>query len=160
MGGKKCIEKKSTAVITLGNELMGDDGAGPAVKNALGKAKLSKGVVLLDGGTGGLGVLHLMLDYDRVIIVDCCDFGGKAGDVKVFKPDDVTNLREKTKFSLHSLDMFGLIEFGKQIGNVPHDIWIVGVQPKKVGMGEGLSAPVRNAIPKAVKAILGLLDLL
>lgn len=148
-----------TAIITVGNELMGDDGVGPAIFKALESNGLPPGVSLIDGGTGGLGVLHLMSDYDRVIIVDCCDFGGKAGEAKAFKPEDVLTKRGQTKFSLHDLDLLGLIEFGKQLGKMPKDLVMVGVQPKKVGMGEGLSAPVKKAVPKVVKTILCLLGI-
>jgi len=154
------ISKAKTAVITVGNELMGDDGVGPAVFKTLERTILPRGVALIDGGTGGLGILHLMSGYDRVILVDCCDFGGKAGAVKVFKPEDVLTKRGNAKFSLHSLDLLGLIEFGKQIGNLPRDLCIIGVQPKKVGMGEGLSVPVQKAVPMAVGAVLGMLDVL
>ena len=148
-----------TAIITVGNELMGDDGIGPAVFKALELTGLPTGVSLIDGGTGGLGVLHLMSDYDRVIIVDCCDFGGKAGNVMVFRPEDVHTKRGQAKFSLHSLDLLELIEFGKQLGKMPKDLVMVGVQPKKVGMGEGLSAPVKKAVSSTVKAVLCVLDM-
>ena len=60
-------------VLGLGNPLRGDDGIGPRVIEALQDRGLPSGVEVIDGGTGGLGLVNMLSCRQRVIIVDAAN---------------------------------------------------------------------------------------
>ncbi|MBU6998165.1 MAG: hydrogenase maturation protease [Theionarchaea archaeon] len=146
-------EAAAIAVITIGNELMGDDGAGPAVFEALRKEPLPPGVDVIDGGTGGMSLLHVIKDYPHVILVDCADFGGNPGEVKVFVPEEVRSLKE-IEYSLHQLDLLEVIALSQRIGEAPRTIHIVAVQPERIEPATTLTRKVSAALPLMVKEVL------
>jgi hydrogenase maturation protease len=70
-------------IIGCGNLLMGNDSAGLRVLNVLEGS--SFGLELIEGGTGGIGLLPLIEGADLVIIADAMTgIGKKPGDVHVF----------------------------------------------------------------------------
>ncbi|MBU7013898.1 MAG: hydrogenase maturation protease [Theionarchaea archaeon] len=141
------------AVIALGNELMGDDGAGPAVLKALQRESLPPGVDVIDGGTGGMALLHVIKDYAHVIFIDCVDFGGIPGEVRVFLPEEVRSLRG-IEYSLHQLDLMEVITLSQRIGEAPEIMQIIAVQPEKIEPATTVSERVSAAIPLVVEEIL------
>ena len=66
----------STAVIGLGNPLMGDDGFGlVALERIREEWRLEGDVELADGGTWGMSLLPLIENADRVILLDAIAAG-------------------------------------------------------------------------------------
>jgi hydrogenase maturation protease len=145
--------KKKTAVIAIGNELMGDDGVGPAVLCAL-EGHVPEGVECIDGGIGGFSLLHSIKEYDRVIFIDSGDFGGVPGEIKVFAPEEALSKKEMQRYSLHEADLLEILNISKKLGEAPEIIRVVTVQPKTITMGAPLSLSVRDAIPYVVKRII------
>jgi len=148
------MKKKNLAVIAVGNELMGDDGIGPAILNALFREPLPEGVDLIDGGTGGMSLLHIMKDYNRVIFIDSGDFGGAPGEIRVFTPRDVHSIKKMRRYSLHESDLIEIIHISQKIGEAPEIITIVVVQSGKIGINTSLSSEVINAVPRAVREVI------
>jgi len=144
---------KKTAVIGIGNTLMGDDGAGVRVLELL---SVPKGVRIVELATGGMTLLHELEGLDRAIIADAADFGGKPGEVRVFKPDEVKSIKT-VGYSLHDLDILKVLELAKGMGTLPKEVFIVAVQPARLEMGEGLSPEVEGALGEMARAILDLL---
>lgn len=151
------MKKKNLAIIAIGNELMGDDGVGPAVLHLLSENRLPEDVELIDGGTGGFSVLHIIKDYDRVILIDSGDFGGAPGELKVFGPKDVNSVKNVQRYSLHDADLMEVIRVSEELGECPKEIHIIAVQPKKVEMGRSLSPQVAKTVPIVVEAVEKLL---
>jgi hydrogenase maturation protease len=145
------------AIITIGNELMGDDGVGPAMHEALSSYSLPDHIKLIDGGTGGFSILHLIRTYEAVILVDCGDFGGNPGDIALFSPEDVISMKTLT-YSLHDVDLLKVTDIAQSIGEAPSIIHIVAVQPKKIAFDSPLSPEVAASIPDAVTLILSLIE--
>lgn len=147
----------SQAIITVGNELMGDDGVGPAVYRALSRYNLPDTIQLIDGGTGGMSILHMLRGYEHVIIVDCGDFGGSPGEIALFTPDEVVSLKSQT-YSLHDVDLITLLEISKHLGEIPATVHIVAIQPRRIAFNSPLSPEVAAAIPGAVTCVLALIQ--
>jgi hydrogenase maturation protease len=145
------------AIITLGNELMGDDGVGPAVYEALSTHSLPDHITLIDGGTGGFSVLHMIGDYETVIIVDCGDFGGNPGDIALFSPHDVISMKTVT-YSLHDVDLLKVMDIAQSIDEAPSTVHIVAIQPRKITFDSPLSSEVAAAIPDTVTLIQSLIE--
>jgi hydrogenase maturation protease len=129
---------KKAAVIAVGNELMSDDGVGPCVLKTLSAESLPESFDLIDGGTGGMSLLHIIKDYNQVIFIDCADFGGVPGAVKVFSPEEVHSLKT-VRYSLHEADLREVIQLSKKIQKVPETMVIIAIQPKRIEIGLPLS---------------------
>jgi len=152
------MKKKRIAVIAIGNELMGDDGIACAVLNALSKEKISQDVDLVDGGTGGISLIHMIRKYKKVIFIDSGDFGGNPGEIKIFTPEEAVSTKETMRYSLHEGDLLELIHLSKEIGEAPESVKIVAIQPKKIELNTTLSPELIDAIPEIVRDIKSLLE--
>ena len=152
------MKKKRIAVIAIGNELMGDDGIACAVLNALSKEKISQNVDLVDGGTGGISLIHMIRKYKKVIFIDSGDFGGNPGEIKIFTPKEAVSTKETMRYSLHEGDLLDLIHLSEEIGEAPESMKIVAIQPKKIEFNAPLSPELINTIPEIVRDIKSLLE--
>ena len=72
-----------TRVIGIGNPLRGDDGIGPAVAEMLKHERLPNTVEVIDGGEAGLGLVGLMEDAARVVLVDAAKMGIEPGALRL-----------------------------------------------------------------------------
>jgi len=133
---------------------MGDEGVGNAIIEDFEKKKSRfQGVDFLDLGTSGPNLIHAIAGRKKAILVDCSLQGSAPGTIRRFKPEEV---REKTglpHLSLHQGDVLGLIELSKQLGECPEEIIIFGIEPEKVGVGEGLSETLKSKLSYYVKII-------
>src|SRR5678816_3923739 len=87
------IEKNRTTrtvVLGLGNMLMADDGVGLA---ALARLRdewcLPPHVELVDGGTWGMNLLHVVEGADRLLIFDAISQGGTPGSLIRLERNDI-----------------------------------------------------------------------
>ncbi len=143
------------AVIGIGNPLRGDDGVGPRVVEELQRRTLPENVSLLDGGTGGLGLLSLLENgWQRVILVDAADVGRAPGEFVRFTPDQVRMARTEHALSIHNAGLSDALALADALGRRLPQMVIFGVQPGVIGWREGLSAPVEAAVPRLVAAVL------
>ena len=75
-----------TLVLGLGNILMGDEGVGVRVVQALEKLDLPDYVECLDGGTGGFLLLEPIQQADRVIMIDASADTTEPGTIRRITP--------------------------------------------------------------------------
>ena len=143
-----------TVVFGIGNTLMADDGAGVRVLELL--TDMPENVEIIELATGGMTLLHRFEGVGRAIIIDAADFGGKPGEVRIFRPEDVSSIKT-VGYSLHDLDILKVLELAKQMGTLPKEVFIAAIQPGSLEMGEGLSAELEGALPELAKRILDLL---
>lgn len=81
-----------TRIIGIGNPLMGDDGLGIEAIQLLQQQSLPNTVELIDGGCGGLKLLPLLSDCNRLIIIDAADFSAPPGSVRILTNSDLHRL--------------------------------------------------------------------
>jgi hydrogenase maturation protease len=148
------ISKHKTAIIGVGNPLMGDDAAGILVLKMLIGKRLLRGIEIVDAGTGGMTLLHLLAKYNAVVIVDAVDMGLKPGELRTFSPDDAISLKEKRKFTLHNADILEIIMLAKQLGQCPSKITICAIQPRTIRPARGLSREVSDKMPDLAARVL------
>ena len=139
------------AIIGVGNPMMADDGIGPRLISEL-EGSVS-GVDLIDIGTGGMQLVHVLARYDSVVIIDAAEMGLAPGEYRVFSPGDVVSFKETRSYSLHDWDLMRSIEISRQLGEAPEKILIFAVQPGALEMREGLSAEVQGGLADYVRAI-------
>jgi len=124
----KSSSGNSILILGIGNEILTDDGIGPKLVNDLDKGRFPPNVVFQTASLGGLELLDMMRDYDRVIFIDAIKTGKKkAGSVSCFTPDD---FRETLHLSnLHDINFLTALELGKRTGmKVPPSIHIIAIE--------------------------------
>jgi hydrogenase maturation protease len=134
-------------VIGVGNPLWGDDGIGILLMEELAKRK-PEGVEFIDGGTGGINLIHVLAKFDLVVILDAVDFGGKCGETRIFPADDVLQDTGEIKFCTHETDLFNVIKISKKLGESPDKIFIFGVQPKDFSPKMKISREIKQSMDR------------
>jgi hydrogenase maturation protease len=141
-------------VLGIGNVLLRDEGIGCHVAHALEGIPLPD-VKIIDGGTCP-GVLQLLEDADKVVIVDAVEGGGTPGQIYRFHIEDIT-LAQKPFLSLHDV---GLVDdlMLKQLWHSDSigigEAVIIGVEPKDIDWGLELSPELQKRMPQIIDAIL------
>lgn len=143
---------KSTAIIGIGNMLMGDEGVGIHIIERLRTLKWPDDIEIIDGQTAGIALLHSIDKRKLVIIIDCADFGGTLGEVRKFDPEELVR-DEKKEISLHATDILSVLALAKKTISYPEKVFIIGIQPKTIAPSLSLSAEVASSIDTAIRQL-------
>jgi len=144
---------KKVVVVGLGNTLMGDEGVGVRVVEELLKHPLPPYVTVHPAGTPGLALIHLIEGFDKAVLVDAVKMGGEPGAVYRFNFDP-SLFNEPWPSSMHGVDAVTALKIAMGAGLAPKEVVVVGIEPKRVELREGLSKEVEASIPKAVNLVL------
>lgn len=143
-------ETRSTAVIGLGNPLMGDDGLGLAALARLSERyELPPGVELVDGGTWGMNLLPLIEDAGRVLLLDAIHKDGLPGTPYRLDHQDLPRYLA-TKISPHQVDLHDVLALAELRGTLPAETVALGLQPERVEMIAELSPLVAANVGRLV----------
>jgi len=146
--------KAKISLIGLGNILMGDDGVGVHAVEALKrKYDFPEEVRLLDGGTLGLDLLHLIEGMDRVLFIDAVNLKKSPGTIAVIEGEAIPSLLEP-KLSLHHVGLADLLFASSFLGTRPAEIALVGIQPETLEIGLELSKTVMGRFEQLLQAIV------
>ena len=145
---------KPILILGLGNPLRGDDGVGCRVVEALSLEALPPQVEAMDGGTPGIGLLHLIEGRRRVILVDAAEMGRPPGSVARFLPGDVRLAVSAEGVSLHHSGVAETLALARALNLALPDLVVFGVQPTRVNWDPDLSPEVRAAVAQVVQAVL------
>lgn len=128
-------------VLTVGNSMMGDDGAGPLLYQLLRDNPI-EGWEAVDGGSAPENAAHVVraLQPEYLLIVDATDMELEAGALKIV---DKTLIGEMFFMSTHNMPLNFLIEQLER--DIPH-IMFVGVQPDWVSFMFPISEKVKSAV--------------
>ena len=147
---------RGSAVIGLGNPLMGDDGFGLVALARLREWDLD-GVELADGGTWGMSLLPLVEDSDRLLLLDAITAGAQPGDVVVLERDRLPIYLQR-KLSPHQVDLSDVLAAAEWRGKLPAETVAIGVEPLSVELRYNLSPEVDGAVDAAVEAVIARLE--
>lgn len=145
-----------TVVIGCGNLLASDDAVGIEVIKILSQRELPPHVELIEAGTPGLSLIHMLEGADKAIIVDAVMSGAEPGTIYRFTAENLPS-RDIVPSSLHDLNLVDAIELGRQLQDelMPRDIVIIGVEISRAEKFRiGLSPEVERVIPRLVEAVL------
>lgn len=141
-------------VIGLGNPLWTDEGLGYHVLEALRQEDLPPCVELIDGGTGGLNLLHPMSDSERVIFVDAVRSGHPPGTLFRIPEHALASGPVRVKLS-HAMGLDEVIRMYREIEGGRAEISIYCVEAGDITtFGMELTPAVRAAVPQVVKLIV------
>jgi len=149
---------KRTAVIGIGNILLGDEGVGVHVINRLRSERLPAEVELIEGGVGGLSLLNFIRGVDCVVFIDAVA-GERPGRIHRFSDSDLDSKVRSLLHpaSLHDLGLVETIKVGKAVypDEIPKKIVVYGVEVREPkGFSTELSKEVMHSVGKVVKLIL------
>lgn len=138
-------------VAGIGNIFLRDDGFGSEVVGALSIS--GDGVRVVDYGIRGMHLAYDLLDgCDALVLVDALPDRGSPGEVRVFEVDHESPA-PTTGLDAHGMDPDAVFAGLRALGGTPPRTIVVGCQVHSVADGIGLSAPVRAAVPGAVRAV-------
>jgi hydrogenase 3 maturation protease len=141
------IVAPSTVVIGVGNELCGDDGAGPMIAR-----RLMDRVpwTVLDTQTVPESFLMKIVGLQpaSVILVDALDFGAPPGCVELFEAHQLCGQGPST----HGPAPLAFLELLQMMH--PCQSAVVGVQPRRVSFGSAMEDAVRRAVDLVVRGFI------
>jgi hydrogenase maturation protease len=142
-------------ILGLGNVLMGDDGFGPFVIEALKAGyEFPPNVSVIDVGTPGLDLAPFLLGADVVIVADTVRAEGPAGAIRLYRRDQILKHTPGLRLGPHDpgfKQALLTLEFA-EMG--PSEVLLVGAIPETTAPTTYLTPAVRHAVPVAVYEIL------
>jgi hydrogenase maturation protease len=143
-------------VAGVGNVFLQDDAFGVEVIRLLAERPQPPGVQIRDYGIRGVHLVYELLNgYDLFVLIDAAPRGEAPGTVSVLEveipgPDDPAAQPVIDAHSLTPDAIFGLLA---SLGGHPGRSLVVACEPAEIDAGMGLSDPVREALPHAVRAV-------
>ncbi|RLA69992.1 MAG: hydrogenase expression/formation protein [Epsilonproteobacteria bacterium] len=136
-------------LLGIGNLLFGDEGIGVHFINYIGQNYRFTGehqIDLVDGGTLAQRLIPIIVEYDRLIIVDTINAPGvKAGEVYFFDFEAVPDVLD-WQGSAHEVEMLQTLNMMDLVGDRPQTM-IMGVVPTVIeAIKFSLSKGVTDAV--------------
>ena len=142
--------KGRLVIVGIGHPLRGDDALGPClIKRLEGHVD----ALCIDAGSAPENYLGKIIKAspDVVLFIDAVDFNKEPGYYKILKQEEIL----KTGFTTHDLSPKILIEYLAE--ETRARMYLLGIQPKDLGLGQPLSAPVQKALSELERLLKGLL---
>lgn len=140
-------------LLGVGNILLGDEGLGVHAVNRLREQGLPEKVEAVDGGTLGLGLLNLLKDVTKLVVVDCVDAGAEPGTVFRFRPEEL-RIKGKSELSFHQLGLMEVLSLAEGAGDLPETV-IIGMQPKNIDEWKlELSSVIEKNLPILMEKVM------
>jgi hydrogenase maturation protease len=145
-----------TLVIGLGNPLVSDDSVGLRVAAEVRKLLAGRSDVdVAEDYWGGLRLMEQMVGYDRVIVIDAIQSGGRPGTIYHLSPGDMPTQRSA---SSHDMDLLTALALGRQAGlRLPADgaILLVAIEAEDIlTFAEACTPAVAAAISTAAADVM------
>ncbi|MFC1496733.1 hydrogenase maturation peptidase HycI [Candidatus Margulisiibacteriota bacterium] len=137
-------------VLTIGNTLKSDDGVGPYIgKEMEPRLSVAGSIVTLNAGNKPEAFVGKVIESKpaKVVIIDAVHFGGKPGETRIIKKEQLP----AGAFDTHSIPLKMIAKMIEDESKAP--VYILGIQPKSVDLGEELSDEVKEAADKIVECL-------
>ena len=139
----------STLVLGLGNLLLGDEGVGVHVAQALMAEGSPEGVVVLDTGTAVLEALPELEAAERVIVIDAVK-GGKAPGTLYRMPFEAF-AKKPVIASMHGFDLDRVLALTER--RQPPEVLVLGVEPATMEYSLELSREIAAILPSFIERV-------
>jgi len=130
-----------TVVLTLGNEMLGDDGAGVLFGR---KVAAQADIPVVEGGSAPENMLGVVAQKSPVVILiaDAMDFGGEPGEYRVIPSGRIGG---------NSLSTHGSTELCVRFleALTEAEVIVLGFQPEQLTFGDGVSPKVARTVERA-----------
>ena len=131
-------------LLGIGNPLRRDDGAGNYVAKSFRKA----GWRVIDCGTAPENFSGTVRRHhpDLLVLVDAADMGLAPGEYAIIPKEKIRDVGIGT----HQLPLDIFIDF---LGDAPGATLVIGIQPLRVEMGEGLTHAVQGGADRLIRIL-------
>lgn len=151
-----------TLVLGLGNPILGDDGVGWKVAEAVQSEIVNqKSELEVDfASLGGLSLMERMLGYEHVILIDSIETGqAPVGTLRTFPLAALENPMAGHTASAHDASLLTALRAAQELGaDVPAMVDIVAIEARQTyDFTEELTPEVAAAVPAATRQVLKLL---
>jgi len=156
----RTIQKSDVLVVCIGNDLVGDDGAGRAVYNELQKQSLPNSIQVVHLGLGGMALFDYLHGQRLLILVDAVQINGSPGDIHVLDWDHLPT-QQGQAVSLHGIGLCDTINIMRTLYPelVPEQTALIGIEGRIFNeLGAPLSKEVAASIPTAMEHVLQLIS--
>jgi hydrogenase maturation protease len=153
--GRSDGEAPAVAVVAVGNPIMGDDGVGESVIEAL-EPRLAdrEDVTLTNAGTTAFFALEAMSGCDRAIVVDAIATGADPGTVQEYRYEDGAFQGPVPEMTMHDFSFAEALQAGREAYDLPDTVLILGVEPDCIELSMTLSDPIAAAVPALSERVL------
>ena len=141
-------------IVGIGNSVRRDDFVGIAVVRRLGRARLS-GVHVIETGEvpeSYLGVVE-NIHPTHVLMVDAAEMDAPVGSIKLASPEKIGGM----SLSTHTLPLSVVSDYLANMTKAK--IALLGIQPKVIDFGEGLSQELRDIVEPLSQSIVRAFEL-
>ncbi len=146
-----------TLVLGLGNPLLGDDGIGWKVVEAMRqRLDLTDSLTAIEvdcHSGGGLSLMERLVGYEQVVLVDAlCTPTYAAGTVVSLS---LADLPSQHTVSAHDVNLLTALQLAKTLGlPIPRQVAIIAIAAENVlDFTEACSTAVLAAVPRAVEVV-------
>lgn len=147
------MQSPKIMVMGVGNILLSDEGLGVRFLDELAQKTLPANVELLEGGTAGLELVHLIQEVDFLIVVDAINAKSEPGALFRFQPGDIQIFPEEYEVSFHQIGIVEVLTMANVLGHAPQTL-IFGVQPKNLDWGMEVSPEIKALFPRLAELVL------
>ena len=134
-------------ILGVGNILLGDEGVGVRIAQALEKRpEILSHFDVVDGGTCGMELLDDMANREYIIIVDAVLANKAPGEIIVLHDEQVPVFFSR-KISPHQLGICDVLSALKLTDEFPKNLCLIGIQPETLEPQIALSEIVQNQFP-------------
>lgn len=118
-----------TTIICLGNRLLPEDSAGPAVFDSLHERNLPDDIEIFEGGTAGLNLLPLLERENRVVFVDSVSGYTSEGNIVLLDLETITHAVSSPQFG-HDTGLPYVLSILPEVsdGKIPSEIVLIGLE--------------------------------
>lgn len=153
---KNKLSSPSTLILGIGNLLMGDEGIGVHVANALQNEELPDHVFVLDGGTGGFHLLEVIENHKLVIMIDATLDGNPPGTIRLIKPKFATDFPQA--MSTHDIGLKDLVCALQLLDKMPEiHLFVVSIASIQQ-QGMTLTKEIEKMVPTVIQRVRDLME--
>lgn len=151
--------EKTTLVLGIGNTILTDEGVGIHVIHYLEKNYPDqKRVSFVDGGTLSFSLAGLLAEHEQLIVIDAARTGSEPGSVSCYEGDAMDRYLTGNRQSVHEVGLTDLLDIARLSDHYPENRALIGIEPENMEWGELPTAVVADAVPKAGKIAIDLID--
>jgi hydrogenase 3 maturation protease len=133
---------KRKLLVGIGNVLKNDDGIGVYISNQINETSEIQKLTVEVSIENYIGKIN-SLKPDVLILVDCVDFGRKAGYCELLPVEKIKDFT----FNTHNISLKKVSELFEM------PVMVLGIQPKKIDFGDTFTDDVLQTAERIIKII-------
>ncbi len=151
------LRARRVAALCVGNEMMGDDGAGTLVARQLGKTRIRNPKLqfcFFEAGTtpeNFTGPIARM-EADLVVLIDAADMGRPVGEVAWLEPESMGSMMHTT----HNMPLSFLADYIRRTAGAR--VVALGIQAARIDLGTEPSREVAESCRRIARAFGSILE--